>query len=164
LNPVSSDVRDAVEQFLIHESALLDDADWNGWQELYASDGTYWMPLDRAQTDAINHVSLIYDDRALMHLRCKRLADATDVSSLSLHPFPRVLRFLSNISVQEHAGGPLEARALLLAVHHAAGLTQHLHGRVRWILTGALGRWKILQKRVDLLAADAPLRDILVYL
>lgn len=164
MHRIRRELLDDLEQFLYHESALLDAADWNGWQDLFTDEGTYWMPLDPQQPDAVNHVSLIYDNRTLMHLRCKRLSDATDVTSLSLHPFPRVLRYLSNVTVSTTSPETLEARANLLAVHHAAGLTQQLYGRVRWTLSRTATGPKIIQKRVDLVTAGSPLRDILVYL
>jgi 3-phenylpropionate/cinnamic acid dioxygenase small subunit len=160
---MTHDIRGSVERFLIRESALLDDSKLADWQQLFALDGTYWMPLDPAQPDAVNHVSLIYDDRTLMDLRCRRLGDADD-ASLSLHPYPKSLRFLSNVEVSGIANGELEARANLMAVQHAAGSTQQYFARVRWTLSGTAPGYLIRQKRVDLLTAGAPLRDILVYL
>jgi benzoate/toluate 1,2-dioxygenase beta subunit len=122
------------------------------------------MPLDPAQPDPINHVSLVYENRTLLDLRCRRLRDADDLSSLSLHPFPKVLRFLSNVVVSGSAGGEIEATANLMAVQYAAGRTQQLFARTRWSLTGQAPHLLIRQKRVDLLTAGSALGDILVYL
>jgi benzoate/toluate 1,2-dioxygenase beta subunit len=161
---VDRDLHTEVERFIVRESALLDEADWEAWQQLFTEDATYWMPLDPAQPDPINHVSLIYDNRTLLDLRCRRLRDSNDLSSLSLHPFPKVLRFLSNVVVGDAAGGEIEVRANLMAVQHAAGLTQQLFARARWTLTAQTPGLLIRQKRVDLLTAGSALRDILVYL
>lgn len=158
------DTRAAVEQFLIRESALLDDGQWEAWQQLYTADAVYWMPLDSAQPDGEQHVSLIYDNRTLLDLRCRRLRDADDASSLALQPFPRLLRFLSNVTVARADDGALRAGARLLAAQLGGGTLQQFHARVEWTLTGAAPDFRIARKRVDLLTAGTPLRDILVYL
>jgi 3-phenylpropionate/cinnamic acid dioxygenase small subunit len=33
-----------LEQFLIHEARLLDERRFREWMELFADDGTYWVP------------------------------------------------------------------------------------------------------------------------
>lgn len=163
MSQADHDLIKIVEQFVYHEAALLDEEKWDEWQNLFTSDGTYWMPLDPVQPDPLNHVSLIYDNRTLLDLRCRRLRDADDMSSLSLQPFPKVLRYLSNITAHS-SNGQIQARANLLAAQHAGGMTQQLHGRVRWTLSGSSSDLRVYQKRVDLLSACSPLRDILVYL
>ncbi len=160
---VHADLHRQVEQFIVRESALLDAADWPAWQQLFTADATYWMPLDPAQPDPINHVSLIYDNRTLMDLRCRRLRDADGQSLLSLHPFPKMLRFLSNLDVSA-SGAAIEASANLMAVQHAAGMTQQLFARTQWTLVGQGPRLLIRHKRVDLLTAGSALGDILLYL
>lgn len=157
-------VLSAAERLVIRESALLDDGRWDEWRALFTADGTYWMPLDPAQPDPVLHVSLLYDDATLMDLRCRRLAAADDLSSLSLQPLPRVLRFLSSIDVAADDAGGVAVRANLLAAQHAAGTTRTFYARVRWTLTRDGADLRIRQKRVDLLGSGDPLPDILVYL
>src|SRR3989442_5732772 len=37
-------VQHAAEQFLYRQSELLDSKKWQGWIDLFADDGIYWMP------------------------------------------------------------------------------------------------------------------------
>ena len=40
-----------LSQFLYNEAALLDAHEWDGWGKLFASEGIYWLPAARGQTD-----------------------------------------------------------------------------------------------------------------
>jgi 3-phenylpropionate/cinnamic acid dioxygenase small subunit len=165
MSALDHDTTQAAERLVIREAALLDDGCWDEWRALFTADGTYWMPLDPAQPDARLHVSLLFDDAMLMDLRCRRLAAAADdLSSLSLQPLPRVLRFLSNIDVTADGADGVAVRANLLAAQHAAGVTRTFHARVRWALVRDGAALRIRQKRVDLLGSGDALPDILVYL
>jgi benzoate/toluate 1,2-dioxygenase beta subunit len=61
------------EEFLIHEARLLDERRFRGWMELFAEDGTYWVPAVPDQASPFDQASLFYDDRELMKTRVERL-------------------------------------------------------------------------------------------
>src|SRR5262249_58891730 len=61
------------EEFLIHEARLLDERRFREWMELFAEDGTYWVPAVPDQASPFDQASLFYDDRELMKTRVERL-------------------------------------------------------------------------------------------
>src|SRR5262249_39440535 len=61
------------EEFLIHEARLLDERRFREWMELFADDGTYWVPAAPDQASPFDRASLFYDDRELMKTRVERL-------------------------------------------------------------------------------------------
>src|ERR1700758_5101910 len=65
--------RTAFETFLIQEARLLDERRFREWMELFAEDGTYWVPAVPDQASPFDQASLFYDDRELMKTRIDRL-------------------------------------------------------------------------------------------
>ena len=65
--------RAAFETFLIQEARLLDERRFREWMELFAEDGTYWVPAAPDQASPFDQASLFYDDRDLMKTRVDRL-------------------------------------------------------------------------------------------
>src|SRR5258707_1608920 len=65
--------RAALEDFIIHEARLLDARRFRDWMELFAEDGTYWVPAVPDQKSPFDQASLFYDDRELMKTRVERL-------------------------------------------------------------------------------------------
>src|SRR5262249_24925119 len=65
--------RAPLEEFLIHEARLLDERRFREWMELFAEDGTYWVPAAPDQASPFDQASLFYDDRELMKTRVERL-------------------------------------------------------------------------------------------
>ena len=61
--------RGAFEEFLIQEGLLLDQRRFRDWMELFAEDGTYWVPAVPEQASPFDQASLFYDDRDLMRTR-----------------------------------------------------------------------------------------------
>src|SRR5215469_13626722 len=61
------------EEFLIQEARLLDERRFREWMELFAEDGTYWVPAVPDQASPLDQASLFYDDRELMKTRVERL-------------------------------------------------------------------------------------------
>src|SRR5581483_4745270 len=65
--------RAAFEDFLITEARLLDERRFRDWMELFADDGSYWVPAVPDQKSPFDEASLFYDDRELMKTRIDRL-------------------------------------------------------------------------------------------
>src|SRR6201997_5151108 len=65
--------RATFETFLIQEARLLDERRFREWMELFAEDGTYWVPAVPDQASPFDQASLFYDDRELMKTRIDRL-------------------------------------------------------------------------------------------
>ena len=66
--------RALLEQFILREARLLDERRFREWMDLFADDGTYWVPAVPDQQSPFDQASLFYDDRELMQTRIERLA------------------------------------------------------------------------------------------
>jgi benzoate/toluate 1,2-dioxygenase beta subunit len=157
-------VRDAtrveVEDFIAHESRLLDAERWADWNALFTDDGVYWMPSTPGQADARQTVSLIHDTPLLREVRIRRFSDA---NAWSLQPKPRTLRLVANVCIDAVTDERIEASGRLIAAQHRRGETVHFHAAVSWQLVQA-GGLRMACKRVELVDCDAPQGDIHYYL
>lgn len=156
-----SRLRDAVADFLYRESEMLDRGDYDAWLDLFAADGVYWVPSEPEQTDPLNRVSIVYEDRALLGMRIGR-ARSSDAHGLE-RPV-RTSRLVGNIRVVGESAGGVEsgARFHLLEWHkerHRAFAGSYRHSLVRHD-----AGWKIRQKRVDLVDVEGAHASIQIIL
>jgi benzoate/toluate 1,2-dioxygenase beta subunit len=86
--------RAALEDFIIHEARLLDARRFRDWMELFADDGTYWVPAVPDQNSPFDQASLFYDDRELMKTR-RRAPRISLAMSSSRKPITRRANTLS---------------------------------------------------------------------
>jgi benzoate/toluate 1,2-dioxygenase beta subunit len=154
---------DVLTDFVFAEAALLDEAKWNEWLDLFAPEGKYWVPLSPDQPDPHEHVSLFYEDRILMEMRIKRLLHPR---SFSLEPPLRTSRLVGNLrlkSVDHNARSCIVGSAFHLL--EARGDEQRMIGGFyTHHLSYAGPKLKILQKRVDMINAQAPHEALQVFI
>ena len=157
------------EQFLIHESRLLDDRRFRDWMALFTEDGSYWMPATVGQRSPYGQTSLFYDDLELMRTRIDRLE----------HPLIHVQTPPSNTvhligSVTVEPGVPatdpdsgLPASDVLvlssaITAEYRLDQTRTFIARQRHWLRRVDGALRIVRKRVDLVNCEAAFEAIAV--
>ena len=152
-----------LSQFLYREAALLDARDWTGWGRLFTSDGRYWMPAARDQSDPVNHVSLVNDNALLREIRLARLQSS---DAASLQGKPNSSHLVSNILVTtaDESAGRYTLDSRFVVAQFASWGTRTFHGRYTHELAREAGSLRIALKRVDLVDVDGPLGDILTIL
>lgn len=151
-----------VAELLYKEADLLDSANLDGWLELYAEDGTYWMPVTPEQEDPLNHISLFYDDRTIMEIRRRNLkhprAASKDLPIRSSH-------IIGNIRIDR---GQDEDKMTVHSNFHCAVYSNNKQvlyaGTYKHDLVRVDNEWRIHHKRVDIINCDANLGSILIYL
>lgn len=143
-----------VERFLVEEAALLDRGAYEAWIGLFTEDGWYWVPAAPGQADPFDHVSLFFENKALMRMRAERLQHprAHGVAA----PI-RASRVVGN--VQLFGGGEGSADIIARSRFH---MTEAQEGRQRVFAGTYIHRFavtgeglRIRVKRVDLVNADA---------
>jgi 3-phenylpropionate/cinnamic acid dioxygenase small subunit len=142
----------AVAAFLFREARLIDERKFEAWAELFTPDALYWVPLRPGQTDFLNEMSIIRDDRAMLDARVARLRHPEAHAD---SPPVRTVHMLANIEIVERAGEETRvAGALLMAEWRDQRQTIYT-GRVEWNLV-ALGEggYAIRYKRVELVNCD----------
>jgi p-cumate 2,3-dioxygenase beta subunit len=95
-----------IEQFLVHEAALLDEWRLEEWLALMAEDGRYLVPpLDMPNADHRDTLFLIADDRRTLASRVRQLLSGVTWAE---NPRSRTRRLVTNVRLLEVTSG--EAR------------------------------------------------------
>lgn len=112
-------LRDDVEEFLIHDSDLLDRWELHEWFELFTADCEYLIPsTDRPDGDATTDLFFVRDDHFLLSQRVDALMTG---SAWAESPRSTTHRMLANVRAIEHDDGTVEAKANLLVHRSRAG-------------------------------------------
>ena len=146
--------RAPIEQFLIHEARLLDSRRFREWMELFAEDGTYWVPAVPNQESPFDQASLFYDDRDLMRTRVERLEHPR------IHvqtPPSRTAHLVGNVLVEEadEAKGEYVVGSTVIMVEYRDDAQRVFAGQQRHRLRRDGVSFRIVQKRVDLINCDS---------
>ncbi len=157
------------EQFLIHESRLLDERRFTDWMALFTEDGSYWVPATVGQRTPFGQTSLFYDDMELMRTRIDRLG----------HPLIHVqtppsttVHLVGSVIVEPGVPEPqpdigLPPSEVLV---HSSAITAEFRldqqrlfvGRQSHWLRRVDGRLRIVRKRVDLVNCEGAFEAIAV--
>ena len=142
-----------VQAFVQAEARLLNQARYQDWLALFATDGRYWVPLGGdAQSESDIHNALANEDRLLLTLRVERLlagrAHSQQPASRSAHvlQLPQV-----DVCNDHHA----EVYTPFTYVESRGEQLIWLVGQWCHRLCREQGAWRIALKRVNLLNAGA---------
>jgi len=153
--------RAAFETFLIQEARLLDERRFREWMELFAEDGTYWVPAAPDQASPFDQASLFYDDRELMKTRVERLEHPR------IHvqtPPSRTAHLVGNVLLEQadEAKGEYVVGSTVLMVEYRDEVLRLFAGRQRHRLRRDGAGLRIVEKRVDLINCDSAFDAIAV--
>lgn len=153
----------ALADFVYLENRLLDERRFNEWYDLFAEDGLYWVPARPDQQDYETEASIALESKLLLKVRIDRLSHAR---AHSLSPQVRSLRVVQKPYVASgEKGADLHAVSCNLFYIETQGADQlTLGAKVDYQLRDTAGQWKIVQKRVQILNADAALPGIQLFI
>ena len=143
-----------VEEFLMHEADLLDERRFEEWTDLFTDDGTYWAPATVDQESPDEHVSLFFDDKALMRTRVERLRHPRIHSQI---PPSRTSHMVGNIVVDppDATAGAYRVRARFRMLEFRPGMEQRTFGgRYDYELVREGGSFRIRSKKASLINCD----------
>jgi benzoate/toluate 1,2-dioxygenase beta subunit len=89
-----------LERFVALEIGLLDDREFEAWNDLFTADGIYWAPSRIDQTDPLAEVSLLYDDREIREMRFLRLRHPRVHAQI---PYSRTSHMTGNLAIDDVA-------------------------------------------------------------
>ena len=119
------------------------------------------MPVREGQDDPLNEISILYENRTLMAVRCNdfghRLSPSMEYPVRCSHLISRV-----QITAEDEATGLITVTSNFQAVVYYREQTLYA-GRYTHRLRPDGEGYKIQQKRVDLINCDANHRSLLIY-
>jgi 3-phenylpropionate/cinnamic acid dioxygenase small subunit len=146
--------RAQLADFLAHEARLLDERRFREWMQLFADDGTYWVPSVPDQQSPFDQASLFYDDRALMRTRVERLEHPR------IHvqtPPSRTVHLIRNVHIDEADAdkGEYAVSSSVIMVEYRDDQQRIFAGHQHHRLRREEENLRIVQKRVDLINCDS---------
>ena len=150
-------VKTEVERLLLREAALLDEGRLDEWLALYTEDATYWVPVERGQTDPLTTVSLIHDDRALLEVRVRQFKHPR---AHARTPMPRTVHQIGNLDVRADDGREVRVASTLVMVEYRSERQRVWGARVEHRLRRGSDGLRIAAKRVDLVNSESELEGI----
>ena len=136
-----------VEEFLIHEAALLDEWKLEEWLALFTEDAKYVVPgTDDPAADPSRSLVLVDDDRERLGWRVKRLLGGHAHREF---PWSRTRRLITNVWVTRR-GDELDASANFAVWRFRHGHADPFVGRLEWRLVEDGAVFRIAGKRAML--------------
>lgn len=100
--------RAEIEDFLYHESELLDDWKLEEWAALFSDTGTYLVPpLKNPNADPTKSLFYIHDNRNRLEERAKRLLKK---EAHVEYPHSKTLRHINNVRIKSQEGNQVVVR------------------------------------------------------
>ena len=151
-DPVDRDILAECEAVLFREARLLDEARFEEWTELLASDCVYWLPITPGGGDPRREVSLAFDDRRRILDRVCWLR--TGFAHCQIPP-SRTRRMIANVEASRGAHpGEARVRSNFVLFEARAGHERALPGSYAHLLRREGNAWRIAVKQVNLLGSD----------
>jgi p-cumate 2,3-dioxygenase beta subunit len=143
--------REAIEEFLYHEAALLDAWQLDNWLALLTDDATYRVPSnDRPESDPAKALFTIADDIHRIRGRVTRLKDPHAHAEF---PPSRTRRIISNVRITERNPLRVEANFVVYRFRRNESVREYV-GRYRYGLEEQNGKLKIKSREAILDAME----------
>lgn len=135
------------------EADLLDRKAYRSWNDLYAADGIYVIPVDTSIDDFENHLNMVYDDARMRTMRVQRL---TDGYALSAVDSARTVRTVSRFVPLEVTETSISLRAGQVVIAYKRGTHELWAGNVEYTIRfgETATHDKIVRKVVRLVDAE----------
>jgi benzoate/toluate 1,2-dioxygenase beta subunit len=146
------DLQHALEQFLYRQSELLDTKQWQGWIDLFADDGVYWMPADPAHKHWDGVPSIFAEDKNLMNVRMKRVLHP---DAWSQRPLWGTNHVVSNVVIEKDGPDEVLVRSRFHMMELRRDDVRHFAGAYRHQLRKTGEDFRIKLQRVDMTNAQA---------
>jgi p-cumate 2,3-dioxygenase subunit beta len=140
--------RQAIEDFLYEEAALLDEWRLDEWLELLTEDASYEVPsTDSPDGDPQHTLSLIADDKTRIR---SRVAQLLGKSAWAENPPSRTRRMISNVRIRRIEGEAIEVTANFVVYRLRFEQMDTYVGRYEYSLVQRDGRLKIRARKAIL--------------
>ncbi|MCR5879860.1 aromatic-ring-hydroxylating dioxygenase subunit beta [Phenylobacterium sp. J367] len=135
--------RALIEAFVYREARLADEHRYDEWESLWADEATYWVPIGD-EPDPSTRLSYIFDNRSRLASRIRQLKTGRRHSQA---PQSRLARVISNIELEDGAGGDVSVRSNFILIESRRGAMITWAGRTQLRLV-RVGGW-VQDRRQD---------------
>jgi len=142
----------AAEQFLYRQSELLDSKKWQGWIDLFADDGIYWMPPDASYKTWDGQPAIFAEDKNLMTVRMNRVLHP---DAWSQRPLWGTNHVVSNVVIEKETKDAVVVRSRFHMMELRRDDVRHFAGSYRHELKKIRDGFQIKLQRVDMTNAQA---------
>lgn len=143
-----------VEEFLFHQSGLLDRRRWQEYIDLFDEHGIYWMPASPEQTTWEGTPAIFAEDRNLMTVRMKRVEHP---DAWSQRPLWGTSHIVGNIMIDRvHPDGDVEVSSRFHMMEFRRDSSRHFAGSYYHRLRREGESYRIRLQRVDMVNAQGP--------
>lgn len=149
----------SIEQFIFNEVRYIDEKQWDKWLDLFDEDGDYWIPLSPEDKNPLEHLSIAYEDRVKLQLRCKRYSHPQFHAQT---PPSRTSHLVSNIILdeQKEEENVYKVYAQFTMREYRLGLRVDWVGSYHYFFRKHGETFKIKRKKVLLVDSEAELETI----
>ena len=155
----SPDLQREVEQLLYIQAELLDGKHWQGWIDLFAHDGVYWMPVTPEQTEWEGSPSIFAEDKLMMEIRQGRISHP---NAWSQAPMWETSHLVSHVMLESVGDAEIRVRSRFHMMELRRDSIRHFGGSYKHTLVrDTAGALRIQLQRVDLFNAQAPFDYVL---
>ncbi|MFF1568060.1 aromatic-ring-hydroxylating dioxygenase subunit beta [Streptomyces sp. NPDC058293] len=100
------------------EADLLDRKSYEDWQELYAEDALYVIPVDAATDDFAGTLNMVYDDARMRRMRVTRMTEGYAIAAVDA---ARTVRTVSRFVPEQVSDAEVTLRAAQVVVAYKRG-------------------------------------------
>jgi 3-phenylpropionate/cinnamic acid dioxygenase small subunit len=154
----AASLQQRVEQFLYHQSELLDGKHWAAYINLFAEEGVYWMPATPEQTEWLDSPSIFAEDKRMMEIRMGRV---THPNAWSQAPHWGTSHLVGNAVIESADAQEIRVRSRFQMAELRRDQLRHFAGTYRHTLRRSGDDFSIVLQRVDLLNGQAPFDYVL---
>lgn len=153
--PTGIDFRQ-IEQFLYREARFADENEYDLWEALWTDDAIYWVPASDLDTNPLNCVSIIFDNRNRIATRLKQVRTGKRYAQA---PPSNLRRLISNIELLGGRRGPdgvvdIEVGCNILIFESRARGNELWGGRVTYRLRRTADGFALAYKKIVLVDHD----------
>nr|AMK59210.1 benzoate 1,2-dioxygenase hydroxylase component beta subunit [uncultured bacterium UPO45] len=149
--------RHHVESFLYREARLMDTHAYDEWLALWTDDALYWAPSNDDDIDPQRHVSIIYENKARMEDRIRRLKSG---AAYAQDPKSRLSRVIANVDIEEGANGDVTVHSVFNLTALRRSRIDIFAGRATHTLRPDGDSFKIAAKKVMLINNDEVINNL----
>lgn len=134
-----------------HEAELLDDKQYEAWEQLYTDDAMYVIPIDQEGDDHAASLNMVYDDVRMRRMRVERMVQGNAPSAVAA---ARTVRTVSRFNVANVDDSEVALRSVQVLVAYKRGRTLTLGATVTHRIALSDSGDRIAEKVVRLLNSD----------